>query len=307
MAGRATRGPAPVNYRVSAPAVRPERRQGPALSSALVNADARAVNRASWDEKAKLHGQDAYYDSQSLIDGGSSLTEVETDALRRVAPSLVGLQVCHLQCHIGLDSISLARLGARVTGLDFSPVALRKCAELAARCGVELNLVEADATGPPANLNGQFDIVYATLGVLCWIDDMDQWMSAVHRLLRPGGHLVLVELHPIYQMVARVDPLVLDFPYCYDGPHRFDQDGSYADPAAHLLSTVTIEYAHGIGEVVSAAIAAGLETVHLSERTDAFRDDRALGGQEADGRYRVRLGGGEPIPLLYTLLARRSH
>jgi SAM-dependent methyltransferase len=271
-----------------------------------MNVDPRSANRAHWDAKAGLHGQDAYYDSRTLLAGGSSLTEVELDALQRVAPDLSGLRVCHMQCHIGLDSISLARLGAQVTALDFSPVALRKSAELARKCGVELVLIEADATNPPTDLSGCFDLVFASIGVLCWIGEVDRWMSAVHRLLVPGGHLVLVELHPLYLMVGSQDPLILDFPYCYQGPHIFDEDGSYADPSAHLESTVTVQYAHGIGEVVSAAIAAGLSIIHLGEQTHSpcdFRGD--LGRSDSDGRYRLRLGG-QPIPLLYTVLARRK-
>jgi SAM-dependent methyltransferase len=270
-----------------------------------VDAEARALNRAHWDELAHVHGQDAYYDAASLVRGASSLTEVETAAINAVTEDVAGLRICHVQCHIGFDSVTLARLGARVTALDFSAASLAKCAELAQRCGVDIHLVEADACDPPEALHGTFDIVYAAIGVLCWIDDLDQWMSAMHRLLRAGGHLVLVELHPIYLMIDRTDPLVLDFPYAYDGAHRFDQDGSYADPDAHLASTATVQYAHGVGEVVSAAVTAGLEVLHLGERTDSPRDYRGdLQRSDADGRYRLRLGG-QPLPLLYTLLAQR--
>ncbi len=262
-------------------------------------------NRRNWDDRARVHGQDRLYDSEALVDGASSLTEVEEEALRRAVGEVAGLEVIHLQCHIGFDSISLARAGARVTGLDFSRVSLERAAGLAERCGVELALVEADVCHPPPQLLGRFDLAYATIGVLCWIGDIDAWMTAVHDLLRPGGSLVLIEIHPVQAMIDTTDPLVLDFPYCFDGPHILDSPGSYTDRAAKVQATKTVQYAHSLGEVVTAAVDAGLVVRWLAERTDAPRDYRGeLPGPEADGRFRLRLGG-EPIPMLYSLVADR--
>jgi ubiquinone/menaquinone biosynthesis C-methylase UbiE len=101
-----------------------------------------------------------------------------------------GLDVLHLQCHIGCDAISMAREGARVTGVDFSARALERLDDLAARSGVEVNTVEADSRALPHDLDDSFDLVYATIGVLCWIDDIDAWMRGVARVLRAGGTLV---------------------------------------------------------------------------------------------------------------------
>lgn len=267
--------------------------------------DALDLNRRNWDDRARVHGQDKFYDSQSLVAGASSLTEVEAEAVRLAVGEVAGLEVIHLQCHIGFDSISLARAGARVTGLDFSPASLAKAAALADRCGVELSLVEADVCHPPSSLFEHFDIAYATIGVLCWVGDIDAWMTAVHHLLRPGGSLVLVEIHPLQGMIATTDPLVLDFPYCFDGPHVIDVPGSYTDRGATIRATKTVQYAHSIGEVVTAAIDAGLLVRRLVEHQAAPRDYRGdLAGPEADGKYRLRLGG-EPVPMLYTLLAER--
>lgn len=266
--------------------------------------EALRLNRANWDARARLHGQDRYYDTAALVVGASSLTEVELDALRRSVGDVSGLEVCHLQCHIGFDSISLARAGARVTGVDFSPVSLAKAADLASRCQVELSLVEAEACNPPSSLSGRFDLVYATIGVLCWIEDLGSWMGAVARLLRPGGHLVLIDFHPLVTMIDTLEPLVFDFPYNFDGPHRFDQDGSYTDRSAHLEATTTVQYAHGMGEIVTAAISAGLQLTYLEERTASPCDPRGSQTPDADDLYRVRLGG-QLVPHLYTLLARK--
>ena len=219
---------------------------------------------------------------------------------------VAGLDVMHLQCHLAFDAVALARRGARLTGVDFSQVALARAAGLAQRCGVELELVEADARRLPPALHGRFDLVYATIGVLGWIDDLDAWMGSVAAALRPGGRLVLVELHPLYLAVGSVDPLVLDFPYADAGPQRFDDAGSYAAPGFDTEANVTIEWAHSIGEVVTAAIGAGLGVVALREHLDAhscFRGD-LLPAPDDDGRYRLRVAG-QPLPLLYSLVAER--
>ena len=262
--------------------------------------DALDLNRAHWDALAAVHGQDAYYDKDALVSGRDSLNEFEAAAVGDVT----GLDVLHLQCHIGFDSISLARRGARVTGVDFSPASLAAAAELAERAGVQVDWVEAEATALPEALHGRFDIVYSTVGVIGWNADIDAWMRSVAGALRPGGRLVLVELHPIFLMVASTDPLVLDFPYAFDGPRVFDEDGSYADPAAHIDATKTVEYAHSLGEVVTAAIGAGLRIDALHEHMDATRDGRGMLPREEDGRCRLRVGG-EILPLFYTLQAIR--
>lgn len=138
--------------------------------------------------------------------------------MAEVAPDLRGRDVVHIQCHIGFDTIALARRGARVTGVDFSRASLAKAAELAERCGVEIEWVQANATALPDSLRGGFDVAYATIGAICWIEDIGAWMRSAAATLRPGGRLVLVEIHPLYAMVeAAGEPLRLDFPYAFDG------------------------------------------------------------------------------------------
>jgi SAM-dependent methyltransferase len=261
--------------------------------------DATELNRAHWDALARVHGTDGYYDAEALIADRLPLGEVEA------AGDVSGLDVMHLQCHLGFDAIRLARLGARVTGVDFSAGALAKASALAADCGVAVEWVQADATALPEALHGRFDVVYATIGVLCWIADLDAWMREVFTALRPGGRLVLVEIHPLLQMFESFSPPRVDFPYAFDGPRAFDLPGSYADPDADVAATASVEYGHSLGEIVTAALAAGLRVEALREHMDAERDHRGdVLTLEADGRYRARLDG-EPIPVLFTLIASR--
>jgi SAM-dependent methyltransferase len=263
------------------------------------------MNRRYWDALAAVHGQDAYYDTEALAAGASSLGEIEQAAVREAVGDVAGLDVIHIQCHIAHDAISLARRGARVAGADLSPAALAKARATAERCGVDLELVEADSQALPASLHGRFDLAYATIGVLTWIGDLDGWMRSAHAVLRPGGRLVLVDAHPLYQTIESLEPLRLDFPYADDGPRRFDEDGSYADPEAKLAHTVSIQFGHSLGEIVTAAAQAGLRVEALHEHLDVDRDPRSdLLARDDDGRYRLRISG-ERLPILYTLIAAR--
>jgi SAM-dependent methyltransferase len=266
---------------------------------------ARRLNRAYWDSLAAVHGNDRVYDDEALIAGRDTLTDREANGIRESVGAVAGLDVLHVQCHIGHDTISLARRGARVVGADFSPASVEKARDLARRSDVDIEFLEADATALPPELHNRFDLAYATIGVLCWIQDIDAWMRSVTATLRPGGRLLLVELHPLYQMIAGPGPLRFDFPYANDGGREFDEDGSYANPEARLAATETIQYAHSLGETVTAAIQAGLRVERLDEHLDLALDPRGdVLVREDDDRFRLRVDG-EPLPVAFTLVARR--
>ena len=265
--------------------------------------DALDVNRAWWDGAAAVHGGDSVYDTEALIAGADWLGEEERAALAASVGSVSGLDVIHVQCHIGFDTISLARRGARVVGLDFSPAALAKAEQLARRAGVEATWVQADAARIAADLHGRFDLAYATIGAICWIEDISAWMWSIAHTLRPGGRFVLVEIHPLLTMVAEAEGFSLDFPYAFDGPRHFNEPGTYADPTAELPSSETVNFAHSLGETVTAAIGAGLRIDSLTEHLDTSKSPcPPIVPREADGRYRLRLDG-QPLPTLFTLLA----
>jgi len=275
------------------------------------------ANHDHWEALARYHGtgDDNYYDLELLRSGGTLMGEEERDAIAFATRGrgLAGATVLHLQCHIGCDSISMAREGATVTSVDFSRSALDRLEALAEECGVAVATIEADAARLPEELAGQFDYVYASIGVLCWIEDVDAWMAGVARSLRGGGALVLVELHPIVTMIESLDPLVVDFPYGFDGPRVYSGTGTYANRDAAIEWT-TVQYGHSVGEVVTAASRVGLRCELLEEHTSATFNTGQFEGPEDDGRYRLRLGQGAPsgagrepacpMPVLYTLVAR---
>jgi SAM-dependent methyltransferase len=284
------------------------------------------VNLDYWEQAAATHGttdHDTYYHLDKVVAGGTLMTEHEERAvaLATGAPAedplskVTGLHVLYLQSHIGVDGVVLARAGARVTCADFSPTALERAHALAARVGVEIQTVETDSRAIPDSLHGRFDIVYVTIGAICWIDDLDVWMLQVALALRPGGRLVMMEIHPIYNVFyTRTPELVADFPYGGGTALTETDTGTYADPTSTIESTTTC-FAHSIGDIVSSAIGAGLRVDHLDEHTHlAFnpRGDDVL-RLDPDGQYRLRLGRGreagvpaEPLPIAFTLLATRN-
>ena len=277
------------------------------------------ANHAHWEALARFHGtgDDSYYDLDLLRAGGTLMGDEELAAIEHATGSrdLAGQHVLHLQCHIGCDSISMARLGATVTAVDFSRSALDRLDALAKECGVEIETVEADATTLPESLTGRFDLVYASIGVLCWINDIDAWMGGVARVLRDGGALALVELHPLVTMVESLEPLVVDFPYAFDGPHVYSGTGTYANREADIAWT-TVQCAHSLGEVVTAAAQVGLSCTYLEEHVSGSFNTGQFLGPEDDDRYRLRLGVGAehegvrepacPMPVLYTLIATKQ-
>ena len=288
--------------------------------------DAFAGNLDYWEKAAAIHGTtdtDLHYHVDVVVDGGSLMTGLEERAIALATGAdlddpLSGvrdLDVLYLQSHLGADGVVMARAGARVTCADFSATALRRVRELAERVGVPVETVETDARALPESLHGRFDIVYVTVGAICWIDDLDLWMRQVALALRPGGHLVMAELHPLYQMVeSRAPELVVVFPYGGGAGLTFTGTGTYADPGAELESTTT-SYAHSVADIVNGAVRAGMRIDLLDEHTAIEinpRGDDVLQRGE-DGLYRLLLGRGtkagddpQPLPVFLTLITTKA-
>jgi len=288
--------------------------------------DAFAGNLDYWEKAATIHGTtdtDLHYHFDVVVDGGTLMTKLEERALALATGAdlddpLSGvrdLDVLYLQSHLGADGVVMARAGARVTCADFSATALRRVRELAERVGVPVETVETDARALPESLHGRFDLVYVTVGAICWIDDLDLWMRQVALALRPGGHLVMAELHPLYQMVeSRAPELVVDFPYGGGTGLTFTGTGTYADPGAELESTTT-SYAHSVADIVNGAVRAGMRIDLLDEHTAIEinpRGDDVLQRGE-DGLYRLLLGRGtnpgdapQPLPVFLTLITTKA-
>src|SRR5215210_2531267 len=226
----------------------------------------REANRANWDERVPIHVSGEFYDVASFKGGQERLQPFEIDEVGDVK----GKELLHLQCHFGIDTLSLARRGARVTGLDFSAPAVEAARRLAADLGVEATFVEADVHDAAAALGRTFDVVYTGIGALGCLPSVRRWAEVVASLLRPAGFLYLAEIHPFATLFADGEQRIA-YPYLeHAEPLVFDEPGSYADRAAATSHNRTIEWSHGLGEVVTALIEAGLQLEELRERVELF-------------------------------------
>jgi SAM-dependent methyltransferase len=227
-----------------------------------------SVNRANWDERAPAHVASPDYHVDLLVSDPTFISKVVSFDRPRLG-DLTGLTGLHLQCHIGTDTISLARLGATMTGLDLSPASLAEAGELANRTGIPLTLVESDVYGALTILEpASFDFVYTGIGALCWLPDVARWASVVAGLLKPGGRLFIREGHPMLWAIDETytDRIVVDYPY-FETPEPLvlESAGTYVQTDVAFTHTAYYSWNHGLGEIVTAIMDAGLELTEFVE------------------------------------------
>ncbi len=222
-----------------------------------------AANMAMWDERVPIHVEGAFYDVEGFRSGRRRLAvePFEVDELGEVA----GRSLLHLQCHFGLDTLSWARLGARVTGLDFSAPAIEAASQLAADIGVDADFVQADLYDAVTALGHRtFDVVYTGKGALIWLPDISAWATVCAALLAPGGTFYLSEFHPVADIFAW-ESLELERSYFDREPLYDESTGTYADLDAPTTHNASYEWQHPLGTVITALVDAGLEIQFLHE------------------------------------------
>ena len=269
-------------------------------------ASARAANRANWDDRVPLHEQAYGLDRFADPDHRSDVVAEDLPVLAPFLPggSLRGLDVCHLQCHIGTDTVSLAREGARVTGVDFSAPALASAARLADRLGVAAAWVETDVLDARAAVAGDFDVVYTSIGTICWLADLDRWAAQVAALLRPGGVFYLRDGHPaLYALDEDAPELTLRYRYFGDGTaQQWDDAGTYAGDGT-VAHPRTYEWPHPLSEVVGALLGAGLRLRRLDEgRTLPWRFSPRMVPAPGE-RWRWPGEEADRVPVTFTVVA----
>ncbi len=277
--------------------------------------EARAANLANWDDRVPLHLE--AYDLASFTEDEDHLSSVvrqDLESLARHLPgaTLDGLDVCHLQCHIGTDTVSLARAGARVVGVDFSALALEAAARLAGALRLDVEWVEGDVLEARAlvdealGADRRFDVVYTSIGTIGWLDELGAWARQIAALLRPGGVFYIRDGHPMLGTLDETrDELVARYRYFSDGKAlQWDEAATYVGEGT-VSATRTYEWAHPLSEVVTVLLDAGLtiEAMHegrtlpwrFAERMVELPDgDFAWPGVEAD-----------IVPCTFTIVARR--
>jgi SAM-dependent methyltransferase len=259
-----------------------------------------AINKAMWDERVPIHVASEFYDVEGFLAGHSTLRQFELDEVGDVD----GLTLVHPQCHFGLDTLSWARRGARVTGLDFSAPAIAAARNVARRAGIEGEFVQANVYDAPAVLAGRrFDLVYTGLGAINWLPDIDGWARTMARLVAPGGRFYLAEFHP-FTNVFGYPELTLAQSYFERGPLRYDEPGSYAELEAETAQNRSVEWGHTLGDVLSAIAGAGLRIELLREHDYTLFPRWSCLERGAGGIYRLPAGA-PALPLMYSLRAQR--
>ncbi len=259
------------------------------------------ANRNWWDERVPIHVASDFYGVDAVREGRSSLEPFEWEEVGDVA----GRSLLHLQCHFGLDTLSWARRGAVVTGLDFSAVAIAAARDLAASIGQAARFEVANVYDAPAVLGERYDVVYTGKGALTWLPALGPWADAVVQLLGPGGTLYLAEFHPLADVFA-ADALRVAHGYFHvDEPVVDTAPGSYADLGAPTRHNLTGEWTHPLGDVVTALAARGLRVEFLHEFPFTLFARWPFLERDANGVYRLPAGSPQ-VPLLYSVRARRE-
>ncbi len=272
-----------------------------------VDENYRALNLANWNERAPAHAASPGYAVRQLRDDPTFLSKVVRFDQPRLG-DLSGLRGLHLQCHIGTDTLSLHRLGARMSGLDFSGPALAEARALAESVGADIDYVQADAYEAAERFGtGRFDLLYTGVGALCWLPDIARWGRLVADLLAPGGRLFLREGHPALWAIDDRRPdhlLAAEYPYFEtDEPLIWEEEGTYVPTEVDFVHNRTASWNHGIGEIITAVLDAGLRLTQFVEHRSVPWE--ALPGamtRGEDEEWRLTEQP-ERLPLTYTLQA----
>lgn len=248
-----------------------------------------ATNKAAWDMRTNTHIVSEFYNVNGFLDGNTSLNEIELTEL----PDVEGKTLLHLQCHFGLDTLSWARKGAIVTGVDFSPVAIEQANQIKVASKLKAQFICSDVYAFGSRVNTNYDIVFTSYGALCWLPCITKWAETVATCLKPGGRFYIVEFHPTYYLTAG---------YCYfhSSEPDVEEEGTYTENGSDNISKIAT-WAHTLSDVANALINVGIQIDRINEFP--FSPCNCFDGLEERqaGRYYVANTKHE-IPLVYSIL-----
>lgn len=250
------------------------------------------VNKAAWDKRTAIHMASKFYDVEAFIQGKSSLNDIELDEVG----SVKGKTLLHLQCHFGQDTLSWARLGAKVTGVDLSSEAISQAKMLAQKVDQSASFIEQDIYEFGLNNKTQFDFVYTSYGVLCWLPDLNKWAQTISTALKSGGQFNLVEFHS-------VNDLLSGYSYFAQTAPDVDEDGTYTENCTGETSTM-MTWGHALSEVINALIKVDIQIESVNEFP--FSPYNCFDGLElVEGKGYQMLFKGQQVPLLYSIKGRK--
>ena len=256
-------------------------------------------NRAAWNKKTEVHFGSEFYDMKGFLDGKTSLKKIELDLLGDIQSKTV----LHLQCHFGQDTLSLARMGAIVTGVDLSDKAIEKAIEIAREINVPAAFICCNIYDLPNHLHQKFDIVFTTYGTIGWLPDIEEWAKVVSHFIKPGGKFIFAEFHPVVWMFDN-DFTKIEYDYFQSSPIIETEEGTYADVSASIQPE-TISWNHGMAEVIHALLKNGLELQSLDEYDySPYNCFKGMVEYEP-GKFRIKHLE-KRIPMVYSLSAMKK-
>lgn len=257
------------------------------------------VNKANWNERVSIHKKSGLYDLENFKKGKNKLHSLERNELGDIK----GKSVLHLQCHFGMDSLSLEMLGADVTAVDFSEEAIKAAIELRDELGMKTEFILSDIYKLSGKLNKKFDIVYTSYGVLIWLYDLDKWAQMIFDFLKDDGFFYIAEVHPaslIFDYNYENEKLSVRYPYFNKPePIEFTEPGTYADKNADTVNNTTYEWVHSLSDIFSAILNSGLRIQFFHEFNFTVWEQFKGMKRSEDGYYRFN----EDIPLLFSMKA----
>ena len=245
-----------------------------------------------------IHAASKEYDLEGFLAGKNSLHRIELEKIGDVSDK----KLLHLQCHFGLDTISWERLGAKATGVDFSDTAIELAREIAKKTDVDTEFVCSNIYDLPENHDGEYDIVFTSYGVLCWLNNIDRWGEIIAHYLKPGGRFLIVESHP-FMWVFDDNSEELGVKYSYwhqDDPLNWEDEGTYADAEAKITNKKSYEWQHTVSDVLNALIKAGLTIDEVDEFPELVWAYTPASKKVDDEWFRIP---GDPLPQCWSVLA----
>lgn len=250
------------------------------------------TNKRAWNKRTKTHVESKFYDVEGFLKGNSSLNDVELKQMGDVK----GKKLLHLQCHFGLDTLSWARLGAEVTGVDLSSEAISQAKSLAEKASLQANFICDDVYQFGDKNTEKFDIVFTSYGVLCWLPDLTRWAETIVNSLHKGGELHLIEFHTFNDLLS-------GFSYFPQDQPDIEQEGTYTENCDGQKSTM-VTWPHSLSEVISSLITAGL-TIELFQEFVYSPYECFEGLEKVDNKGYQKVYKDQQVPLLYAIKARK--
>ena len=257
------------------------------------------TNKAHWNERVSIHKTTDLYALEDFKKGKNKLHPLEISELGDIK----GKSILHLQCHFGMDTLSLEMLGAKVTGVDFSEEAIKAAMELRDELGMNADFILSDVYSLPEILNKKFDIVYTSYGVLLWLPDLDKWAGVVKNFMKDDGFFYIAEVHPtsmLFDYSNNENDLKVLYPYfSQSAPLLFNEPGTYADKTVETKNNITYEWVHSLSDIFMSIINAGLKIEFFHEHHFTVWQQFSWMKKGEDGLFRMP----NEIPLIFSLKA----